>query len=125
MAKRRKPQQPPNLEFAKARLQRDAGMATAAAAEGAEFAIEAYATLLKIARRQPTVHVDDVLAAMRIRPQHPNSWGRVWVEALRNKVIEPSGATKLCQFDARKNAHRYPVYRSLIYGKSRFATLRK
>jgi hypothetical protein len=35
-------------------------------------------------------------------------------------VIEPSGETKLCQFDARKNAHRYPIYRSLITGRSRF-----
>jgi hypothetical protein len=118
MSKKRKP---PNLEFEKARLARDAGMATAAAAEGAEFAVEAYATIVNIARRQATVHVDDVLTTMKIKPVHPNAWGRVWVEALKNRVIEPSGATRLCKSDAGKNAHRYLVYRSLIHGRSRFA----
>ena len=110
------------LEFEKARLERDKGMATAAAAEGAAFAVEAYATLLKIARRKQTVHIDDVLPEMKVRPAHYNAWGAVWMRALRANILTPTGVTRPCATDSAKHAHDYKIYRSNIFGKSRFAT---
>ena len=103
------------------KLNRDAGMATAAAAQGALFGETAYALLVALARRQEFVHIDDMLRNCALKPRHFNAWGHVWMRALKNGVIEHSGRTALCQEDPGKNAHRYPIYRSLIFGQSRFA----
>uniref|UniRef100_UPI002589E531 hypothetical protein n=1 Tax=uncultured Methylobacterium sp. TaxID=157278 RepID=UPI002589E531 len=103
-----------------AEVRRDAGMQVAAEAEAAEqpgFKALAYATILRLAREQPTVHIDDVLAACPVRPRHPNAWGAVWMQAIREGVIERTGEMRHSD-DPRKNKHLYPVYRSLVQGQT-------
>lgn len=104
------------FDFAKSR--RDRGMGLASAAEDRaqpEFAEIAYSTIETVARRQREVHVDDILVACTVQPEHPNAWGAVWMRAIRNGVIEHSGSVRPCRKDGKKNAHRYPVYRSRLW----------
>ena len=103
------------LEYARTR--RDAGMSLAAEAEGPDFAAAAYYVICAIAARQPTVHIDDVLAGCALRPHHPNAWGAVWMRAIRNGVIIHSGTVRPCRTDGKKHAHQYPIYSSLIQGR--------
>lgn len=106
---------------------RDAGMDAALVAEenhAPGFAAVAYGTIVSIARRQATVHVDDVLAACEVRPKHHNAWGSVWARAIREGVIRRSGEVRLCRTDKRKNAHAYPVYRSRLFGRKVTASTR-
>lgn len=101
-----------------AQQRRDTGMGLAADAEDSEqpdFAQTAYLTICHLAKTLPEVHVDDVLVHCNMRPHHYNAWGAVWMRAIRDRVIERSGRSRPCRTDARKNAHQYPVYRSLIY----------
>lgn len=107
--------------YRQGKLNRDAGMATAAAAQGALFAETAYALLVSLARRKEFVHIDDMLREAPLKPVHFNAWGPVWYRAIRAQVIEHSGRVAPCTADAGKNAHSYPIYRSLVYGQSRFA----
>jgi hypothetical protein len=107
------------FDFAQRRRER--GMGFAADAEDREqpgFAEAAYSVIRSIAEKQPTVHVDDVLAVCPVAPHHPNAWGAVWMRAIRDRIIAHSGMVRPCRTDAKKNAHRYPVYRSLIGGTS-------
>lgn len=106
--------------LAVAEVRRDAGMQVAAEAEAAEqpgFKALAYATILRLAREQLTVHIDDVLAACPVRPRHPNAWGAVWMQAIREGVIVRTGEMRHST-DPRKNKHLYPVYRSLVQGQT-------
>jgi hypothetical protein len=82
-----------------------------------EWAELAYQTIVKIAKRQEFVHVDDVIRDFKIEPAHPNAWGSVWQRALRDDVIIRSGQVRKCTADPKKNAHQYPVYASLLYRK--------
>ena len=97
-----------------AMLDRDAGMARAIA-PSSHFAAIAYAAIVTVAKRQATVHVDDVLAECSARPRHPNAWGGVWMRAIRAGVIERSGELQHCRVDRGKHAHAYPVYRSCLF----------
>jgi hypothetical protein len=95
---------------------RDRGMTLASNAEAfhrPEFAEVAYGAICAVARRQPTVHVDDVLRQCLIEPDHPNAFGAVWMRAIRDGVIERTGQYRKST-DPKKHAHVYPVYRSLI-----------
>ena len=76
------------FEYAlKAKRQRDAGMQQAAA-HADDFCEFAYACLLRIARRQIHVHVDDLLLELDgRRPSSPNAMGSVWVRAMRAGII--------------------------------------
>jgi len=103
------------LEYARAR--RDLGMDRAAEAQGKPWAEIAYAAIERVARRQLEVHVDDVLAEGVPTPRHYNAWGAIWVRAIKNATIQRTNQTRLCATDKRKNAHRYPIYRSLIFGR--------
>jgi hypothetical protein len=103
--------------FDYARRRRDRGMSIAADAEDdeqPEFAVVAYSAIRVVAERQDTVHVDDVLPLCTVKPNHPNAFGAVWMRAIRDRIIAHSGMVRPCRTDAKKNAHRYPVYRSLI-----------
>src|SRR5262245_25203965 len=93
---------------------RDAGMELAADAEGPDFAFAAFDAICRVAARQELLFVDDILSECAIRPQHHNAWGAVWMRAIREKIIENIGITKHSS-DPLKHAHRYPIYRSLIY----------
>lgn len=92
----------------------DAGMALAVA-QSPHFAAIAYAAIVTVAKRQATVHVDDVLAECSARPRHFNSWGAVWMRAIRSGVIVRSGKLQHCRVDRGKHAHAYPVYRSCLF----------
>jgi hypothetical protein len=98
--------------LATGRAARDAGLADAAA-HAPRFVDRALAALEAIARQQPTVHVDDVIA-VGIEPPHPNAWGAVWMRAINAGLIARTGETRPSS-DPRKRAHRYPVYRSLVF----------
>lgn len=97
---------------------RDMGMQAAAAAQESEtpgFAMQAYAAVVAVARRQPTVHVDDVLA-FGLEASHPNAWGAIWMRAIKNRIIVRSGRLRPCLRDPGKHKHQYPVYTSMIVG---------
>lgn len=81
-----------------------------------EWAELAYRTIVAIAQRQATVHIDDVLRADIPQPEHPNAGGSVWQRAIREGVIVHSGRVRPCTADARKNKHQYPIYTSRIFG---------
>lgn len=78
------------------------------------WADKAYAALVAIARRQPSLHVDDVRREFSDAPSHPNAWGAVWHRAIREHNIIHSGRVKPST-DPTKHRHQYPVYLSLIY----------
>lgn len=82
------------------------------------FADAAYAAIERIARRQSTVHVDDVLKECSIKPSHPNAWGAVWMKAIRKGLIQRSDRVRPCATDPKKHAHQYPVYESLVWRRS-------
>jgi hypothetical protein len=94
---------------------RDLGMERAASRDPA-WCERAYAAIVEIARRQPELHVDDVLRFFTPPPPHHNSWGGVWMRLVRNKVIEKTGRTRRTR-DTIKHAHEYPIYRSRIFGR--------
>ena len=97
---------------------RDEGMALAETAEAAvspAFSEVAYQAIVDVARRQTTVHIDDVLVACKVRPFHPNAWGSVWTRAIRAGIIRYTGMRKGCLTDIKKRKHVYPVYESTIF----------
>src|SRR5690348_2592311 len=77
-----------------------------------EWSGRAYVAL---ARRQPSIHVDDMLRAFTDKPSHPNAWGAVWQRAIREHMIIRSERVRACTVDPTKHKHLYPVYMSLIY----------
>lgn len=74
-----------------------------------------YRCICDIAQQQETVHIDDVLRRFRRKPHHPNANAGPWRRAKNEHVIWPSGLSRRCSLDAGKNAHVYPVYKSLIW----------
>jgi len=65
--------------------ERDTGIDRAASAEARDnphFHREALAAIVRIAKRQTAVHVDDVLIECHVRPKHYNAWA-VWMRAIR------------------------------------------
>jgi len=108
-----------------ARARRDAGMEAAAEAERRdqpEFAPALYAAIAAVARRQATVHVDDVLPLLTVRAQHFNAAGSVWARAIRDGVIVRTGRVRACRTDRTKHAHQSPVYRSMLFGRATVPT---
>ena len=102
---------------AQAILRRDRGIAMAAAAQDEKvpgFSELAYSHICNLARRHEEIHVDLFLQTFPIKPDHPNAFGAPWLRAKRNRIIEHSGRVRPCTIDPNKNAHLYPVYRSLI-----------
>jgi hypothetical protein len=96
---------------------RDAGMTVASDAQeraAPDWLERAYQAIVRVALESPSVHVDDVLAIFLERPDHPNAWGSVWTQAIRNGVISRTGRTRETN-DRRKHRHQYPIYRSEIY----------
>ena len=97
---------------------RDAGMALATEAQEQEqpgWGERAYQAIVRLAYRQSTVHVDDLLRVFTERPRHFNAWGGVWRRAIADGVITRTGAVREAA-DRRKHRHHYPVYRSEIFG---------
>jgi hypothetical protein len=105
-------------DYSTAQAARDAGMIEAEFAEtlvNPDFAETAYAAICHVARRQATVHVDDILQHCRVRPSSPNSWGAVWMRAIRDGVIERTGTVRPCVTDPGKHLHQYPIYASGLF----------
>ncbi len=98
---------------------RDRGMAIANAAQERDapgWSNRAYAAIVRVARAQPTVHIDDVrLVFAEKAPGHPRAWGAVWTRAIKAGVIETTGTVRKTT-DRRKHCHPCPVYRSLVCG---------
>lgn len=99
--------------FAYADERRNRGMASAISGQP-DWGETAYLAICDIARRQRTVHVDDVLAVVSAKPRHPNAWGSIWMRAIREGIIERTGLVRKSE-DAKKNSHQYPIYRSLMF----------
>ena len=98
---------------------RNRGMTLAAKAQDhvePEWAELAFQAIVTAARRQSTVHVDDVWPKVA-PPHHHNAWGSVWMRAIKGKIIEKTTARRH-SIAPRKHKHEYPVYRSLIVGNS-------
>jgi hypothetical protein len=96
---------------------RDAGMALAELAEtmeNPEFSTEALNAIRRVAKRQETLFVDDVLAECRATPRHHNAWGMIWVRAIKERIIIATNQVKQ-SCDPAKHRHAYRVYRSLQY----------
>lgn len=107
------------FDYAKSR--RDVGMQIAANAQDTEmpnFTEMAYRHILGLARDHREIHIDLFLASFKLKPSHPNAFGAPWQRAKRNGIIQHSGRVRPCTVDPMKNAHLYPVYTSLIFGKS-------
>lgn len=102
---------------AAAKARRDAGLKRASS-HARSWSEEAFAAIERIARSQPSVHVDDVLAAGLLQPPHPNAWGAVWMRAIRAGIIARTNETRPCTADPKKRAHRYPVYESLLWRRA-------
>jgi len=95
---------------------RDKGMSLAATAEAfvqPDFSTAAYRMICALAQSQETLFVDDLLDALDIEPSHPNAFGSVWMRAIRNHIIAPTGERRKSK-DPKKHAHQYVVYKSLI-----------
>jgi hypothetical protein len=95
---------------------RDRGMGLAADAQDRtipNWSALAYMAILAVARMQETVHVDDVKAIFPHEPHHFNAWGAVWMRAIKDGVIERTGAMRPST-DPRKHKHQYALYRSLL-----------
>lgn len=106
--------------FAYAERLKERGMLLASDSEERHnpgFGAMALQTIRKVALRQPTVHVDDVLEACPVRPRHPNAWGAVWSRAQRTGIIRRTAELRRCKTDPGKHAHAYPVYASLLFGR--------
>jgi hypothetical protein len=104
------------FSWADGRQLRDSGMAEAVAAQDREeagWSQRAYEVIIALARRQETLHVDDVLAHFPHPPAHPNAWGAVWSKAIRAGIIERTDRVRP-SVDPKKHAHLYPVYSSRI-----------
>lgn len=100
---------------------RDRGMSLAEDAQNAispQWSDRAYEAIVRLAKAQATVHVDDILTTFAERPSHPNAWGPVWKKAIKAKVIEHSGQVRRCTVDVAKHAHNSPVYRSLAHRRT-------
>ena len=109
------------LDLFTARERRNTGMARAAAAQERAtpcFADGAASAIYWLARCQPTVHIDDLLAACSLRPAHFNAWGAVWKRAIKAGWIERSGEYRPSR-DPKKHMHVSPVYRSCIFGDTK------
>lgn len=100
---------------------RDTGMATAAQAQervAPGWAERAYQAIVRVARMQSTVHIDDVRRVFSEEaPSHPRAWGAVWVRAIRDRVIAPTGTVRNTT-DPRKHCHPCPVYASALFGQA-------
>lgn len=77
-----------------------------------------YQCIFDIASEQETVHIDDVLRRFTLKPKHPNANAGPWRRAKNDRIILPSGASRRCSLDSGKNAHIYPIYKSLIWRRS-------
>lgn len=74
-----------------------------------------YQCIFDVASEQETVHIDDVLKRFTLKPHHPNANAGPWRRCKNDRIITPSGMSRRCQLDAGKNAHVYPIYKSLIW----------
>lgn len=111
--------------LATARTLRDDGMAAAADAEARvqpEYAAQLAAAIVTVAKRQATVHIDDVQPLVTVQPYHANAAGPVWRRAILDKIIVATGRTRPCRVDPRKHLHNSPVYRSTLFGRATTAT---
>lgn len=96
------------------------GMALAEAAQdliAPDWSTRAYDALVKIARSQATLHVNDVTREFTEAPSHPNAWGSVYMRLIREHMIIHSGRVQPST-DPKHHRHQYPVYLSLIYRRT-------
>jgi hypothetical protein len=104
--------------FEYARQLRDTGMARAAAAQDRadpSYRAAVLEAIKSIARRQATVHVNDLYNLGIERPKHHNVMGSIWREAANHRWIAMTDRTAPC-IDPLKHRHRSPIYKSLIFG---------
>lgn len=99
----------------------EVGMARAVAAQEAKepaWRQRALEMIKGIAETKATVHIDDVIEAMKVnglpKPGHYNSWGYIWKAAIYRRYIERTNTTRPCEADPAKHHHNYPIYRSLL-----------
>ena len=102
------------FEYGEAIRRRNEGM-TLAASHSPSFGEAAYIALIALAQRKEFIHIDDFLRAFPERPNSPNAMGSVWQRAIKNKIIKHSGRVAPCRTEAKKHAHQYPIYCSLIF----------
>lgn len=103
----------PLLDYDAGQRAKKEGMALAAS-HSPSFSDAANEALVRIARRQLTVHTDDLLRELgSIRPNHPNAFGAVWARAIHEGVIQRTTERRRSA-DPKKHCHEYPVYLSLI-----------
>lgn len=97
-------------------MRRNRGMSRATDAQESKtpnFSALAYRHIRNLAEEHDEIHIDLFLKTFSIKPEHPNAFGAPWMKAKRDGLIEEIGR-RPCTVDPNKNAHAYPVYRSLI-----------
>jgi hypothetical protein len=98
---------------------RERGMSLASAAQDRvepEWSEQAFQAIVTAARRQSTVHVDDIWPKVA-PPHHYNAWGSVWMRAIKRGIIAKTDGRRH-SIAPRKHKHEYPIYRSLIVGNA-------
>jgi hypothetical protein len=95
------------------RERREVGMDLAAAAQGTAWSSYCYGLLEGLAAELPEVHTDDLARVIEWHPAHFNAYGAVWQRAIRSGLLAKTGRTRPSR-QPGKNAHEYPVYRSLV-----------
>ncbi|SFM00166.1 hypothetical protein SAMN03159423_4832 [Bradyrhizobium sp. NFR13] len=109
------------FDWAEGARARDAGMIEASFAEtlsGSDYPEALEAAIRHVAIHQCTVHIDDVLPLLKVKPLHPNSAGWVWTKLIADKVIVETNES-LRSKDPKKRRHRYPVYASGLFSGRR------
>lgn len=100
----------------------DRGIAMAQDAEERvqpEYGDALFQCICDVAVAQELVHIDDILIRFSRRPHHPNANAAPWRRAKAEGVLALSDRPgRRCTVDAGKNAHVYPVYRSLIFKRT-------
>ena len=97
------------------------GMSMASASQDAEnpgWSARCFGAIKALALNNPTIHVDQLLAAFKERPAHPNAWAAPWQRALREHIIIHSGRVAAITVDPRKRKRLAPVYLSLLYRRT-------
>ena len=108
------PTQPALFDLDAGVAAKQAGVARAAAGADPVWRETAYRVLRALARSRREVHVDDFYAACPWHPARPNAWAAVWQRALREGLLAKTGRTRPTRLP-EKQAHDYPLYRSLAF----------
>lgn len=79
------------------------------------FSEQAYAALVRVAKRQLVLFADDLIAELNgLKPPHPNAIGPCWQRAVHEGIIQRTNQVRNSH-DPAKRARACPIYFSQIF----------